>query len=175
MLSGIGPANELTPLGIHPIVNNANVGKNLQDQPTFNLQWQAKFPTLNPFFNNATAQAEQLALYDTNKTGLFAGPIVPNTISFNRLPSTSPALKKFGDPSAGPNSPHWVTAFIVCHNLIDSSPSKGVSGIFQRKSKSSTSYCRRLDLCCSTPDDTDIRSVSTGVSVFFLNTLQLAP
>ncbi len=41
MLSGIGPASDLKPLGIEPLVNSPEVGRNLQDHLDFTLWYRA--------------------------------------------------------------------------------------------------------------------------------------
>ncbi|KAJ7145751.1 hypothetical protein C8R44DRAFT_723663 [Mycena epipterygia] len=54
-LSGIGPKEVLTQAGITPIVDLPDVGRNLQDQAIFFMQWSTDFETLSPFlrFSNA--------------------------------------------------------------------------------------------------------------------------
>lgn len=46
-LSGIGPAAHLKSLGIEPVVDNPNVGGNLQDHLGINYVYRAQEPTLN--------------------------------------------------------------------------------------------------------------------------------
>ncbi len=46
-LSGVGPANLLSSLGIPVVHDNANVGANLQDHVGINYTYRAKTPTLN--------------------------------------------------------------------------------------------------------------------------------
>ncbi|KAJ7055834.1 aryl-alcohol oxidase-like protein [Mycena amicta] len=115
LLSGIGPAAELTALGISPVLDVPDVGRNLQDQTILGLQWQvnSSFTTLSPFFANATAFGDALADWADDHSGFAAGNTVVNTIGFLRLPSNSPLITAAGgDPSAGSVSPHYQLAFM---------------------------------------------------------------
>jgi len=47
MLSGIGPADELTPFGIQPIVDNPAVGRHMQDHLCMDYVFLSRRPTLN--------------------------------------------------------------------------------------------------------------------------------
>lgn len=47
MLSGIGPADHLGQHGITPLVDNPNVGQNLNDHIGINYTWQVSVPTYN--------------------------------------------------------------------------------------------------------------------------------
>lgn len=47
MLSGIGPAEELRAVGVEARLDNANVGRNLQDHAGINYTYRARIPTLN--------------------------------------------------------------------------------------------------------------------------------
>ncbi len=47
MLSGIGPADELSKHGITPLVDLPGVGQNFQDHPTCILRWHVNVTTLN--------------------------------------------------------------------------------------------------------------------------------
>jgi choline dehydrogenase len=47
MLSGIGPAQDLQALGLPVVVNNRNVGQNLNDHQGINYTWRMKVPTYN--------------------------------------------------------------------------------------------------------------------------------
>lgn len=118
MLSGIGPAPQLQKFGIKTIVNVSDVGQNLQDQPIFFFQNTVTgAQTLSPLLNNETALGGEIAQYATSKTGLLASDCLINTIGFLRLPSSSSILKQFGDPSAGPGSPHYQFSFLVRINI----------------------------------------------------------
>jgi choline dehydrogenase len=47
MLSGIGPARHLQSLGLPVVVDNPNVGQNLNDHQGINYTWRMKVPTYN--------------------------------------------------------------------------------------------------------------------------------
>lgn len=47
LLSGIGPAGDLTKLGIEPVCNSPAVGKNLQDHYSVDYLYRSRRPTLN--------------------------------------------------------------------------------------------------------------------------------
>ncbi|KAF7373975.1 GMC oxidoreductase [Mycena sanguinolenta] len=111
MLSGIGPAAELSKVGISCVHDVPDLGRNLQDQNILAIQWEVSSPTLSTFLSNETALRAALAQYAENKTGIAAGNTVVNSIGFVRLPSDSPLLKA-GDPAAGPNAPHFQFAWL---------------------------------------------------------------
>ncbi|GJJ15509.1 hypothetical protein Clacol_009787 [Clathrus columnatus] len=104
--SGIGDANELNPLGIKTIVNLPSVGKNLSDQVSVGLSW---ITTSTDPTDGDTANTTELALALAQWESTRTGPLTThlnNHLGFKRLNANSEALKLFGDPSAGPNSPH---------------------------------------------------------------------
>jgi choline dehydrogenase-like flavoprotein len=88
-LSGIGPKQLLSSLGIKTIVDLPGVGRNFQDQPTLYMQFSCKdyhqrmsrddanveidskypFPTPDWILTNASWAAEQLQIYKQNRTG----------------------------------------------------------------------------------------------------------
>jgi hypothetical protein len=61
---------------------------------------------------NTTLQAMALAQWEKNCTGPYADA-ASNFIAWTRLADDSPILKKFRDPSAGPNTPHLELAPFV--------------------------------------------------------------
>jgi len=126
MLSGIGPSDELKTAGVTPLVDLQDVGRNLQDQPIFFLQWATTTPTLFSFFNDPAAVGAALAQYEANKTGIAASSVIFNTIGFLRLPVDSPLLQA-GDPAAGPHSAHFQFSFLntFLPNPVDTSPTEG--------------------------------------------------
>ncbi|KAF8991611.1 hypothetical protein BDQ17DRAFT_1370513 [Cyathus striatus] len=105
MLSGVGDKEELSKLKIPTVLDLPDVGKHLQDHPYLTL------PTFDTVVFNQTAFAETLQSYEMTHTGLFADNAIANQIGFLRLPNNSEILKKFGEPSAGPTSPHYEFAF----------------------------------------------------------------
>ncbi|KGF70973.1 choline dehydrogenase [Hoeflea sp. BAL378] len=67
-LSGIGPADHLKGLGIGVRVDNAHVGRNLEDHIGINYTYRANYPTLNqqlgPWWGKLTAGLRYLLLRD---------------------------------------------------------------------------------------------------------------
>lgn len=88
-LSGIGPKQLLSSLGVKTIVELPGVGRNFQDQPTLYMQYNCRilssrnsssdadikiddnypFPTPDWMVTNASWAAEQLLIYQENRTG----------------------------------------------------------------------------------------------------------
>ncbi|TDL19928.1 aryl-alcohol oxidase-like protein [Rickenella mellea] len=113
MLSGIGDQTKLSKLGIKTAVNLPDVGMNMQDHPFFALQWSVNSTkTFDSIVNNATAFSDAFAQYEATGQGIFANNAIANHIGFFRLAESSGILKQFGDPTAGPHSPHYEFAFI---------------------------------------------------------------
>ena len=72
LLSGIGPANQLEPLGIKSIVDIPDVGQNMQDHPQMTSPYSVgSNNTLDNLSFNATFATEQLALWRSNRAGYF--------------------------------------------------------------------------------------------------------
>ena len=88
MLSGIGPADELTPHGIRPIVDLKGVGKNLSEHPNCMMRFQAKKPVTflkELRYDKAAMSAAQWALFGT-------GPFATQINSCNIVIRTAPHL-----------------------------------------------------------------------------------
>lgn len=128
------------------MVDAPDVGRNMQDQPIFFLQWAANGDTLFSFLNDPDAINAALAQYEQNKTGLAASSIVFNTIGFLRLPDNSSLLEN-GDPSSGPHAAHYQISFIVrvLIRFIIVQPLMYI-GHFQRKRKPSRANGWKLDI-----------------------------
>ncbi|TFK35280.1 aryl-alcohol oxidase [Crucibulum laeve] len=102
--SGIGDKKELAKANVKSLVHIPDVGKNLGNQPSVGTTWVANATGLT-ISGNATALALGLEEWKRSRTG----PLVnsnSNQIALVRLPKSSPILKKYGDHSAGPNTPH---------------------------------------------------------------------
>ena len=112
-LSGIGSKSYLESLGITSLVDLPDVGQNLQDQPIAFIQFSVNGTTLNPFLSDPAAIDAALAQYRTDKTGTLASSCLINTIGFLRIPNNDSIWQSFPDPAVGPNSPHYVVAFLV--------------------------------------------------------------
>ncbi|KAJ3556100.1 hypothetical protein NP233_g12056 [Leucocoprinus birnbaumii] len=107
MNSGIGDAQELQSVGVHPIVNLPSVGKNLTDHPMWNISYLANTTlTTDNYTSNPTLFAEALNEWKTNRTGQFTNSVTNNVMWF-RLPDNSSVFENHADPSAGPTSPHY--------------------------------------------------------------------
>lgn len=70
---------------------------------------------------NANANASNAALQEwiASRTGPMSGGSESMSAYF-RLPDDSPVLKANGDPSAGPNTPHFSIALNVSHLSVTS-------------------------------------------------------
>ncbi|KAF4588712.1 hypothetical protein EYR40_010266 [Pleurotus pulmonarius] len=113
MLSGIGEPSELSSVGIHPIVNLPEVGKNLQDHPIVPLQWSVNSNnTMDPILRGEQpAFDDAMNQYTTQGSGRIAANGVSNHMAFFRLPENSSVLATHGDPTPGPRSPHFEQAY----------------------------------------------------------------
>ncbi|KAI0443442.1 hypothetical protein F4803DRAFT_514756 [Xylaria telfairii] len=73
-LSGIGPQALLNELSIAVVQDLPGVGQNLQDQSTLTIEWNFTsniIPNSGSLDSNATYNAEQRELYDTDRTGAY--------------------------------------------------------------------------------------------------------
>ncbi|KAI0460423.1 hypothetical protein F5B21DRAFT_510694 [Xylaria acuta] len=73
-LSGIGPQALLNEFGIAVVQDLPGVGQNLQDQSTLAIEWNFASnitPNSGSLDSNATYNAEQRLLYDTDRTGAY--------------------------------------------------------------------------------------------------------
>lgn len=118
MNSGIGDQKILSQLGIKTIVDNPSVGRNLSDHPLVAVQWTVNSTnTFEAFTRNATVSQEDLNLWETTRTGVFASGTV-NSVGWTRLPSNSSVLQNQPDPAAGPNTPHFEFLIGVCYSAL---------------------------------------------------------
>ncbi|KAG6896161.1 hypothetical protein C0992_009910 [Termitomyces sp. T32_za158] len=102
-----GDAGDLTALGINPIVNLPDVGKNLSDQAALVISWSVNSnDTLDNVNNNATLRAELLEEWKEDKSGPFVGSGSTH-VAWLRVPPNSSIFDVTGDPSSGENSPHY--------------------------------------------------------------------
>ncbi|KAJ7499481.1 aryl-alcohol-oxidase from pleurotus Eryingii [Mycena latifolia] len=111
MYSGIGNSSSLKALGIKPLHNLPSVGQNLTDHPILMMRWLANSTdTYEVAERNATLAADQLAQWNTTRTGqLVADPV--SQVGFLRLPDNSSIFDRFPDTAAGPNSGHYELLF----------------------------------------------------------------
>ncbi|KAJ6521973.1 alcohol oxidase [Mycena vulgaris] len=105
--SGIGNSSTLTSLGIKPVHNLPSVGQNLTDHTRVPLSFLVNSnDTYETAARNATLAAEQLAQWNTTRTG----PLVDYPLShigWLRIPDNSSIFERFSDPAAGPNTAHY--------------------------------------------------------------------
>ncbi|KAG6907390.1 hypothetical protein DXG01_009081 [Tephrocybe rancida] len=95
--SGIGDAKSLKAIGIRPVVDLQDVGRNLSDQPALG---NACIST------NATLREEVLQQWEKHRTG----PLVASSsthLAFSRISSDSPIFNSVRDPASGKNTPHY--------------------------------------------------------------------
>ena len=90
MLSGIGPADELTPHGIRPIVDLKGVGKNLSEHPNCMMRFQARKPVTflkQLRYDRAALSVARWALFGS-------GPFATQINSCNVVIRTAPELEQ---------------------------------------------------------------------------------
>ena len=95
-LSGIGSSAILKPLGIDVIVENPNVGENLQDQPFIPLSWEAAdgIVTLDSLQIPGAADAA-LAQFYANQTGLLTSFIQSSAfLSFAQIGGVTSTISR---------------------------------------------------------------------------------
>ncbi|KAJ7058077.1 aryl-alcohol oxidase-like protein [Mycena amicta] len=128
-LSGIGSKDVLDRAGVAQLVDLPDVGKNLQDQPMIFYQWRVNGPTLSTFFKDPANVGASMAEYAASKTGFAAGAAFFNTIAFLRVPDHSPVMKtESEDPAAGPNSSHYLYAFVNAYSPNPGQPAGPTEG-----------------------------------------------
>nr|ALS87662.1 extracellular aryl-alcohol oxidase-1 [synthetic construct] len=111
MLSGLGDAAELGRLGIRPVVNLPDVGKNLQDHPIMSNYWVVNSNnTFDDVLRNTSILDADLAQWTANKTGLF-GNAPANAVALLRIPGNASIFERVRDPAAGPHSAHFEMIF----------------------------------------------------------------
>ncbi|KAJ7750809.1 aryl-alcohol oxidase-like protein [Mycena metata] len=129
MLSGIGGKSELSRIGVKPLVDLPDVGKNMHDHPYITLAWAVNNTnTIDSISFNQTAFQQALAQYDANGTGVFASNALFNQLGFFRLQNASGVTQKFGDPTAGPLSPHY--EFALSNGFLGAAQRPPTSGNF---------------------------------------------
>ncbi|KAJ7693406.1 alcohol oxidase [Mycena rosella] len=118
--SGIGDSSTLTSLGIEPLHNLPSVGQNLTDHPLVFLPFLVNSNnTFETAERNATLSAQQLAQWNTTRTG----PLVDNPLSHIGFFRVSGLVDQFPDPAAGPNTAHF--EFFVSNGLSGAPPATG--------------------------------------------------
>ncbi|KAJ7020245.1 alcohol oxidase [Mycena alexandri] len=109
--SGIGNSSTLSALGITPLHNLPDVGRNLTDHDLLGLAWLVNSnETFETAAHNSTIAAEQLAEWKSKKTGPLVDPPF-SQIGWLRVPGNSSVFQHSRDSAAGPNSPHFELIF----------------------------------------------------------------
>ncbi|KAJ7680733.1 aryl-alcohol oxidase [Mycena polygramma] len=110
--SGIGNSSTLAALGINPVHNLPSVGQNLSDHALTFLSFLVNSNnTFETAERNATLAAEQLAQWNTTRTGPLVDPPT-NQLGWFRIPNNSTIFERFSDPAAGPNTSHYELIFV---------------------------------------------------------------
>ncbi|GLB39193.1 putative aryl-alcohol oxidase [Lyophyllum shimeji] len=113
--SGIGNQNSLKAVGVQSLVNLPDVGENMRDHSFIGNPWLVNSTdTFEPFLRDPAVQQKQLAQWAQNGTGPLVNTICSH-LGFFRLPKNSPVLANGGDPTPGPNTPHY--EFLVSNGL----------------------------------------------------------
>ncbi|KAG6917145.1 hypothetical protein DXG01_003658 [Tephrocybe rancida] len=105
--SGIGDATELQAVGVKPVLQIHDVGKNFSDQPAVLATWLVNSnDTVNDIFANPDREAQYFQQWETNQTGpLSTGG--GSHIIWGRLPDNSSIFQTVPDPASGKNAPHY--------------------------------------------------------------------
>jgi len=125
-ISGIGDKQELTRLGIQPIVNLPSVGKNATDHPVAVVTWLVNSTdTFDELARNATLFNEHLALWNASHRGLF-GINGASQLRDGSVCRTTPLfLNVFRIPLQVPNllilSWHFRTVGLVPQEMVSAS------------------------------------------------------
>lgn len=118
LLSGIGPKDELEALGIESKVDLPSVGKNLTDHPYIGNSWLVNSTdTRDPYARDASVAQPLNEAWLTGGDSKYLVDTPVTHIGFFRLPEDSDILKDHGDPSSGPNGPHYeflISVSIYC-------------------------------------------------------------
>ena len=85
----------------------------MQDHPLLTTSYEVSSDdTLDNINANATLAAEQLALWQSDRTGDFTLGAC-NQWAWGRIPATDSIFEALADPSAGPTAPHYQLIFSV--------------------------------------------------------------
>ncbi|KAG6818769.1 hypothetical protein H0H93_001983, partial [Arthromyces matolae] len=70
LLSGIGEPSQLRSVGIRPVLNLHDVGRNFSDHPALTLRWRVNSSeTVNDIMTNSALRAKYLRQWEINQTG----------------------------------------------------------------------------------------------------------
>ncbi|KAI9736269.1 MAG: hypothetical protein M1834_001155 [Cirrosporium novae-zelandiae] len=119
LLSGIGPSEDLAPLGIPPILNQPYVGKNLLDHSAFSCEFiiDRSIAGHNQLLNSPSALKSATKEYKSSQTGPLAMFGASASIIFTKLPalfasaefsSLPPKTQNFLTVPTRPNTEVWM-------------------------------------------------------------------
>ncbi|KAG6848291.1 hypothetical protein H0H93_001482, partial [Arthromyces matolae] len=107
LLSGIGDATDLRRVGIPPLVQLQDVGRNFHDDPLITITYHATAGlTMDDIKNSPAIYNHFMSEWSRTNTGPFAA-ISNSFINWGRVPDSSPIWNTFRDPAAGRNTPHY--------------------------------------------------------------------
>jgi choline dehydrogenase-like flavoprotein len=113
--SGIGNPSSLKAIGVDSLVNLPDVGENLGDHGFIGNPWLVNSTdTFEPFLRDPAVQQEKLKQWSETGTGFLVNTIASH-FGFFRIPKSNPILSNGGDPTPGPNTPHY--EFLVSNGL----------------------------------------------------------
>ncbi|KAF2202056.1 alcohol oxidase [Delitschia confertaspora ATCC 74209] len=103
MVSGIGPRDQLEPLGIDVISELPGVGQNMWDHPTFGPTYPVDLTTLTREARDVPYLTEQLLKYTTKQEGSLTNPVsdflawekIPQPLRSQFSPATQAKLAQF--------------------------------------------------------------------------------
>ncbi|ORY64306.1 uncharacterized protein BCR38DRAFT_458027 [Pseudomassariella vexata] len=88
MLSGVGPADQLSQFGIDVIADRPGVGQNLTDHVLFGPTYEVTFDTLDAVLGNPLILAESVAEYAATQTGPLTNQVA-DLLAWERLPAST--------------------------------------------------------------------------------------
>ncbi|KAF9528606.1 hypothetical protein CPB83DRAFT_894128 [Crepidotus variabilis] len=107
LISGIGPSEDLAPLGIQTILNHPSVGRNLSDHIFVpNIFLVNGSDTLDGLMRDPTQLQSAIDQWTSFKTGVVANSRSSH-LGFFRLPKNSTIFSTVPDPSSGSLAAHW--------------------------------------------------------------------
>ncbi|KAH6904174.1 aryl-alcohol oxidase [Coprinopsis sp. MPI-PUGE-AT-0042] len=110
LLSGIGDPADLRKAGVEPVHALPSVGKNLVDHVYVPLSWNIGVDSLIDPYSSEVHRKDMLAQWLGNKSGPLSSTGM-NTLGWVRLPQDWEAWKRFDDPAAGTDTPHFELIF----------------------------------------------------------------
>jgi choline dehydrogenase-like flavoprotein len=112
MLSGIGDSQALSKVGVTPTVNLPSVGKNMTDHVLLGMPYAVNSnETFDEMFRDPQLMAKYKAQWNKDGSGPLSSALA-NALGWFRMPDNSPVLKKYPDPTAGPDSAHFELIFV---------------------------------------------------------------